>query len=212
MTALAYPDEGRDVRALVTKDNLVEYGWISTRTELDPDQLRGQKPAPKKAKAKVGPSTQAVQPKTDAPRPPKRKVPATTSKEAASSKSATLPPLTARLGDEEDSSVGPKRPRTESRSTPEVARPAASGEGVKSPQTGAASTAKDSEAPMTTLVHESENSQAPWENSPSTVYKGVLFGEAAQKAFVATEEIFLRTSSGRAKPSTGPGPRSSAER
>ena len=53
-TVLACPDEGRDVRALVTEDNMVEYRWISTRMELDPDQLRGQKSAPKKAKAKVG--------------------------------------------------------------------------------------------------------------------------------------------------------------
>ena len=51
---LACPDEGRDVWALVTEDNMVEYGWISTQMELDPDQPRGQKPAPKKAKAKVG--------------------------------------------------------------------------------------------------------------------------------------------------------------
>ena len=126
--------------------------------ELDPDQLRGQKPAPKKAKAKVGPLTQAVEPTTNAPRPPKRKVPATTSKEAASSKSATLPPPTAKLGDEEDSSVGPKRLRTESRSTPEVARSAASGEGVKSPQTGAVPDTEDSEAAMTTPIQESEDS------------------------------------------------------
>ena len=72
-TALACPDEGRDVRALITEDNMVEYGWISTRMELDPDQLRGQKSAPKKAKAKAGPSTQARQSKTDASQPPKRK-------------------------------------------------------------------------------------------------------------------------------------------
>ena len=36
-TALACLDEGRDVRALVTEDNLMEYGWIFTRMELDPD-------------------------------------------------------------------------------------------------------------------------------------------------------------------------------
>ena len=86
--------------------------------------------------------------------------------------------------------MGPKRPWTESRSTPEVARPVAPGEGVKSPQTGAASTAKDSEAPVTTSIQESENSQAPRENSLRTVRKENLFGEAAQKAFVATEVIF----------------------
>ena len=55
--ALAYPDEGRDVQALVTKDNLVEHGWISTRMELDPDQLRGQKSGPKKTKVAAVPST-----------------------------------------------------------------------------------------------------------------------------------------------------------
>ena len=47
LTALAYLEEGTDVRALVTKDNLVEYRWISTRIELDPDQLRRQKSGPK---------------------------------------------------------------------------------------------------------------------------------------------------------------------
>ena len=36
-TALACPDEGQDVRAFVTEDNLVEYGWISTWMELDLD-------------------------------------------------------------------------------------------------------------------------------------------------------------------------------
>ena len=40
-TALAYPDEARDVRALVNEDNLITYGWIKVRMELDPDQLRG---------------------------------------------------------------------------------------------------------------------------------------------------------------------------
>ena len=149
--------------------------------ELDLDQLCRLKPTLKKAKAKAVPSTQAGQPKTDAPRSPKRKVPAAASKEAASLKSATLPPPTVRLGDEEEPSVGPKQPRTESRSTLEVTRPAASGEGVKSPQTGAASTAKDSEAPMTTPVQESENSQAPRENSSRTVREEVMFGEAAQR-------------------------------
>ena len=37
VTALACPDESRDVQALVTEDNLVEYGWISTWMELDLD-------------------------------------------------------------------------------------------------------------------------------------------------------------------------------
>ena len=39
--ALAFPDEARDVRALVNEDNLITYRWIGTRMELDPDQLRG---------------------------------------------------------------------------------------------------------------------------------------------------------------------------
>ena len=38
--ALAYPDECRDVRVLVIEDNFVSYGWISTRMELDLDQLQ----------------------------------------------------------------------------------------------------------------------------------------------------------------------------
>ena len=37
LEALAYPKEYRDVRVLVTEDNLVTYGWISIRMELDPD-------------------------------------------------------------------------------------------------------------------------------------------------------------------------------
>ena len=53
--------------------------------------------------------------------------------------------------------MGPKRSQTESRSTPEVARPAAPGEGV-------------------------------------------LFSEAAQKAFVATEEIFREPHPGAPSP------------
>ena len=50
--AIAYPDKFRDDRILVTEDNLVTYGWISTRIELDSDQLRRYKlaPAPKKSK------------------------------------------------------------------------------------------------------------------------------------------------------------------
>ena len=36
-TALAYPDEARDIRALVNEDNLISHGWIRTRMELDPD-------------------------------------------------------------------------------------------------------------------------------------------------------------------------------
>ena len=37
---------------------------------------------------------------------------------------------------------------------------------------------------------ESENSQVPRINPPTVIREGVSFGEAAQKAFVATEEIF----------------------
>ena len=46
-TALADTDEARDVRALVNEDNLITHGWIGTRMELDPDQLRGQLSGPK---------------------------------------------------------------------------------------------------------------------------------------------------------------------
>ena len=35
--ALAYPDEAREVRALVNEDNLIAHGWIGIRMELDPD-------------------------------------------------------------------------------------------------------------------------------------------------------------------------------
>ena len=57
-TALAYPKEGRDVPTLVTDNNLVTYGWITTRMELDPDQLRGKKLGPKKPNAALEPSTE----------------------------------------------------------------------------------------------------------------------------------------------------------
>ena len=63
-------------------------------------------------------------------------------------------------------------------------------EGVQSPQTGAAPSVKDSEAPPTTSIPESENSQAPQENSPAATREGVSFGEAAQTVLVATKEIF----------------------
>ena len=55
-TALSYPDEARDVRALVIEDNLITYGWIGTRMELDPYQLRGQKSGSKQTKAPAGAS------------------------------------------------------------------------------------------------------------------------------------------------------------
>ena len=35
--ALTYPDEARDVRALVNEDNMISYGWIRTRIELEQD-------------------------------------------------------------------------------------------------------------------------------------------------------------------------------
>ena len=52
--AIAYPDKFRDVRILVTEDNLVTYGWISTRIELDPDQLCRYKPPPKSPSPPLG--------------------------------------------------------------------------------------------------------------------------------------------------------------
>ena len=52
--ALACPDEYRDVSVLIIEDNLVTYRWISTRMELDPDQLHPYKPAPKKSKPDSG--------------------------------------------------------------------------------------------------------------------------------------------------------------
>ena len=61
LEALAYPDEYRDVRVLVNEDNLVTYGWISTRMELDPDQLRACRPAPKKSKFAAGASSAAIE-------------------------------------------------------------------------------------------------------------------------------------------------------
>ena len=59
--AFAVPDEYRDVWVLVNEDNLITYGWISTRMELDPDQLRPYKPATKKSKAKVRASSAAAE-------------------------------------------------------------------------------------------------------------------------------------------------------
>ena len=104
-STLAYPDGCRDVRALVSKDDLVSYEWISTRKELNPDQLCPYKQAPKKSKskptrepsAKVGVAARSK--KATPSRPPKRERAATSLKRPASSKSAAVPtpPKTERL-------------------------------------------------------------------------------------------------------------------
>ena len=162
LTTLAYLDEGRNVRALVTEDNLVEYKWISTRMELDLDQLCGQSSGPKKAKTAVEPSTQAAQPKkTTASRPPKRKCAASSLKKPASSKSAAPSVPTVESGGDKKYSVRYKRSRTESRPTPEVVSshaPSSMGKGVLSPQTRVAPGIKDFEALQTKSIPEFENS------------------------------------------------------
>ena len=61
-TALSFPDEARDIRALVIEDNLITHGWIRTRMELDPDQLRGQISGPKQTKAPTGASGSTATP------------------------------------------------------------------------------------------------------------------------------------------------------
>ena len=111
------------------------------------------------------PSTQATEPKTTAAsRPPKKKSVASSSKKLASSKSAARLPLAMESGGEEESLTRSKRPQTESRPTPKVVSSLALtslSEGVPSPQTEAASRAKDFEAPPTLSISGSENSQAP---------------------------------------------------
>ena len=105
-TALAYPDEARDVRALVNEDNLITHGWIGTRMELDPDQLRGQSSGPRQPKvsAKASGSTTTPAPKqskvpagasgsTNIPAPSTRKRAATSSKKSAAPKTAVAPSL-----------------------------------------------------------------------------------------------------------------------
>ena len=49
---------------------------------------------------------------------------------------------------------------------------------------------KDSEAPPTAYILQSENSQAPQENSLAATREEVSFGEVAQTVLVVTEEIF----------------------
>ena len=56
LTVLAYPDDGRDVWALITEDNMIAHGWISPRMELDSNQLRWQKSSSKKAKTAAEPA------------------------------------------------------------------------------------------------------------------------------------------------------------
>ena len=120
-TALSFPDEARDVRALVTEDNLITHGWIRTRMELDPDQLRGQKSGPKQTKAPAGASGS-----TTTPAPSTRKRAATSSKKPAAPKTAvalSLPP-SGEAEDEEEASETPEEPlmrKKRSRKEPAVA-------------------------------------------------------------------------------------------
>ena len=106
-TALSFPDEARDVRALVIEDNLITHGWIRTRMELDPDQLRVQKSSPKQTKAPVGASGS-----TATPVPSTRKRAATSSRKAAAPKTAVAPslPPSGEAEDEEEASETPEEP------------------------------------------------------------------------------------------------------
>ena len=61
LKAPAIPVEYKDVRVLINEDNLTTYGWISTRLELDPDQLRPYKPAAKMPKSTIGASSVAAE-------------------------------------------------------------------------------------------------------------------------------------------------------
>ena len=171
---LAYPREGRDVRALVIEDNLVGHGWRSTRMELHSDQLRGYKLGLKKSKIVAEDPTEvkvAASPKkATSSRLPKRKTAASSSNRPASAKFTAPPPPTVKAVDEEEALLEnlkrKKRSRTESRSTLEVALPS---------QTG--------------IPPESENSQTPLEAPLMMTPEGVSFGEAARQALNATEEI-----------------------
>ena len=124
-TALAYPDKDRDVRALVNEDNLITHGWIGTRMELDPDQLRGQSSGPRQPKvsAKASGSTTTPVPKqskvqagasgsTNIPTPSTRKRAATSSKKSAAPKTVvprSLPP-SEEVEDEEEAAETPEEP------------------------------------------------------------------------------------------------------
>ena len=126
-TALAYTDEGRDVRALVNEDNLITHGWIGTRMKLDPDQLRGQSSGPRQPKvsAKASGSTITPTPKqskapegaswsTNIPAPSTRKRAATSSKKSAAPKTAvasSLPP-SGEVEDEEEATETLEEPLT----------------------------------------------------------------------------------------------------
>ena len=144
--AIAFLNKDRDVRALVTEDNLVAHGWISSRMELDPDQLHGPKSGPKKPKTAAGPSTQAIQlKKASTSQPPSV---ASSLKKPICSKSAAPLPLTVESGDEdEEPLVRSKRSRTEVKVTPEVVSSHLSsprGEDVLTSQTEAVPSVKDS--------------------------------------------------------------------
>ena len=97
---LAYPDEYRGIRVLITEDNLVTYGSISTRMKLDPNQLRPFKPAQKKSKPTSGEPTAEAKERAAVPLkkatssgPLKRKKAVSSSKRPASPKSAASPTL-----------------------------------------------------------------------------------------------------------------------
>ena len=130
MEALAHPKEFRDVRVLITEDNLITYGWISTRMELDPDQLCTYKPAPKKSKSTIGEPSAAVEGKLSAhPKkatsfgPLNRKKAAFFSKRPAPPKPAAPPTLlTTEEGIEiEEPSPEPLKRRRKSRTESELA-------------------------------------------------------------------------------------------
>ena len=107
-TTLASTKEGRDVWALVTEDNLVEYGWIFTRIELDPDQLCGHKSGPKKLKTDSKSSIRvAPLKKATASRLLKMKSAASSSKKPAFSKSAAPPPPAWESEDEDEAPLEP---------------------------------------------------------------------------------------------------------
>ena len=179
MIALAYPKESRDVRVLVTEENLVSYGWTFTRIELDLDQLCGYKPAPKKSNPASGePSFEAGEveaapsKKATSSRPSKRTRAA--SRRPTSSKSTTtllLPPIG--VAEEEEAPPEPlksrKRSRTESEPAPEVAP-------TNHPPFGN----KDVPASQIGVILESENSQVLPETSLTTTLEGASFKEVAR--------------------------------
>ena len=174
LEALAYLEEYRDVRVLVNEDNLVTYGWISTRMELDPDQLRPYKPAMKKSKAKVGASSAAAEgnivsssKSTSFGALKRKKAPSSPKKTASSTPTAMLDPISTEEVEVNSSLELLKRKK-------------------KKAKTKGSEPAPSKTAPTDPPPSRSKDVLAP----PMSAPMGLSFEEVARESLKDTEEVF----------------------